>query len=185
MTLVDEIAKYAERYNVPSHVALAVAKTESNNTMPALRYEPAYKYLWDNANNRPFRGLSADEVASPRAPKGFAGSALSWAWYCSADTEWQMQKVSWGPFQIMGAVLRENGYIDPFPRLCCDESLAALWGCRHLSMLKDRYYQKHGWTGVVAAYNAGRPRMQGGKYVNQDYVNKVARNGATGFVHIA
>ena len=59
---------------------------------------------------------------------------------------------------MMGALLRERGYAGPFPGIACDPELATRFACLHLSCLRDRYFDKHSWSGVVAAYNAGRPR---------------------------
>ena len=185
MNLGDQIVKYADSYKVPSQIAVAVAQTESDMLMTALRYEPNYRYLWDNKHNRAFKGLTTAKARAASPAPGFTGSNPSWGWFCNATTEWHMQKTSWGPFQMMGSVLRENGYIGPFPAICADEALAALWGVRHLSMLRDAYYSKHGWNGVVAAYNAGRPRLlESGRYVNQEYVNKISRAGAQAYVTI-
>jgi hypothetical protein len=42
---------------------------------------------------------------------------------------------------------------------------------RHLA---DWHQAEHGWPGVIAAYNAGSPRIAAaGNFVNQDYVNHV------------
>jgi hypothetical protein len=185
MSLVDAIAHFAEKYEVPSQIVYAVAKVESNNAMLAIRYEARYRWMWDCVNNRPFRRVTDSEAAKTSAPLDFPRPpAHPLGVYSSANTEWHAQRTSWGPFQMMGAVLREAGYNNPFPELCADPSLAALWGCRHLSHLRDKYWDDHGWAGVVAAYNAGRPRAVKGRYKNQEYVNSIARAGAIPFVAI-
>lgn len=79
---------------------------------------------------------------------------------------------SWGPMQVMGQTAREMGYTAPFQNMLVLE-IGLYWGCRYLKRLKIRYYDKHGWGGVIAAYNAGSPRMKGERYGNQPYVDSV------------
>ena len=80
---------------------------------------------------------------------------------------------SWGLMQIMGQTARERGFRGEFGELLTPE-IGLYWGCRQLNVLKERYFAKHGWAGVIAAYNAGSPRKRDdGKYVNQGYVDKV------------
>jgi len=73
--------------------------------------------------------------------------------------------------QIMGATARELGFRAHFPALCSEQGVK--FGCEHLIRLRYRFYPSHGWDGVIAAYNAGSPRMSNGKWENQSYVDKV------------
>ena len=69
----------------PMQLILAIAKVESNFNPFAIKYEPHYKYLYN--------------------PDWFAhknGITL--------ETEEALQKMSYGVYQIMGAVAREYGY---------------------------------------------------------------------------
>jgi soluble lytic murein transglycosylase-like protein len=92
-----------------------------------------------------------------------------------AGEEAQGRATSWGLMQLMGQVAREMGFTAPFETLL-DPDVGLYWGCRHLSKLKERHYREYGWAGVIAAYNAGSPRKQkDGKWVNQDYVDKVTK----------
>lgn len=84
------------------------------------------------------------------------------------------RSTSWGLMQVMGEVARGYGYKGLYKDLCRPE-LGLYYGCLHLSNLKARYFDKWDWPGVIAAYNAGSPRTKDGKFVNQDYVNKVYR----------
>lgn len=186
MNLQDSITTISAGYDLPVKLVAAVARVESNMGGLAIRFEPGYRWLWDMQNNKPFRHLSDEERYSTRAPRDFyAGSIDLTGYYSSDDTEWVGQRTSWGPFQMMGAVLREAGYFGPFTALCFDMETATRFACAKLSHLRDKYFDKHGWSGVVAAYNAGRPRRDElGRLVNQDYVNKISKAGAGDLVQV-
>ncbi len=156
---------------------MAVMKTESALNKFAYRVEPPYRYLVDVEKEKPFRPLTSVENKSEVAPNDFPYIlGLS-----SRNTEWLGQQASWGPMQIMGAVAREYGFKKAFPELC-SFSFGVQYGCQHLSNLKKRFLEKHGWQGVVAAYNAGSPRyMDNGDFENQYYINKVAAHGGFDF----
>lgn len=79
------------------------------------------------------------------------------------------QMTSWGLMQVMGAVAREYGFTGWLSKLC-DPTVGLNYGMLHL----NRFYTRYGsWTHAIASYNAGRPLMIEGKYVNQIYVEKV------------
>ena len=86
--------------------------------------------------------------------------------------------VSWGLMQIMGQVARERGFKGDFRELLQPE-VGLYWGCRQLSVLKERYFKKHGWAGVIAAYNQGNARKIGNRFANQPYVDRVLKFAAT------
>lgn len=175
MNLVDYITKFSDGYHLPLDIVLGIARTESNMEMHAIRAEPLFRWTWNCETNRPFRRLTDDEILSNSAPVDFPRPTT---YFATEHTEWQGQRMSWGPFQMMGTLLRERGFYGPFPQICCDPETAARFACAHISSLRDRYLDKHGWQGVVAAYNAGRPRKDvEGKYVNYEYVNKVSKAG--------
>jgi soluble lytic murein transglycosylase-like protein len=85
-------------------------------------------------------------------------------------TERAGQMISWGLMQVMGGVAREHGYKGCFPMLC-EPTIGINYGCLHLKKFKTRY--PGSWQDVIASYNAGRPVKRDGKYINQDYVDKV------------
>lgn len=170
--MVAAIEDSARRYNLPPQLIKAIVLTESSGDIHAWKVEPAYRYLVDCETGKPFRALTAAENASERAPADFPRPK-----YSSRDTEWWGQQASWGPMQVMGAVARELGYRQPFPALCTIAYGIDI-GCQHLSNLRGRFLERHSWFGVAAAYNAGSPRYDdSGKFVNEDYVTKIAFNG--------
>jgi hypothetical protein len=174
-----QLRQMAETYcgDLPLPLVLAVINTESDGDLHAWRAEPAYRYLWDNAKQRPFRALTQAETRSETPPADFTSPR---AIVCSRTTEWWGQQASWGPMQVMGAVARELGFTAHFPEMC--GALGVKLGCRYLANLARRFYNRHGWPGVVAAYNAGSVRFaQGGLFENQVYVDKIAAAG--GFKH--
>lgn len=163
------IEQFASVYELPLNLVMAIVAQESDFNVFAYRVEPPYRYLWDVEENMPFRPISAKEQVSEYAPRDFPWiESVS-----SQNTEWWGQQASWGPMQVMGAVAREYGFRRAFPALCTANE-GVEYGCKHLARLADRFYQREGWTGVVAAYNAGSPRrVNGGEFVNQLYVDKV------------
>lgn len=165
------VKMYTRPHQLPEQLVRAMVHVESSGDEFAWNPEPKYRYLWDVRANKPFRALSTIEVASEMPPADFPTDAGD------RDAEWWGQQASWGPLQVMGAVAREHGFKGHFPRLC-STALGIDIGCKHLARLRDRFLRSHGWAGVVAAYNAGSPRMAGGGgFVNQAYVDKVARAG--------
>ena len=166
MTIAQALIYLAAQFNIDANLVLALIEVESSNNKYAYRVEPHYRYLWDVEDNSPFRHVKVGEELS--APDDFPYTRG----VNSRDSEWWGQKSSWGPLQIMGAVTREYGFKGPFPELCGD--LGVEYGIRHLAYMKKRFYSKYLWDGVIAAYNAGRPRLDfDGKYRNQTYVDKV------------
>ena len=173
-SLIQQEAKtYSALFEIPEALILAIIQTESSNSMFAWRTEPNYRYLYDVKKRAPFRKLTKDEMNNEKAPADFPYiPSIS-----SRNTEWLGQQASWGPMQVMGAVAREYGFRDAFPALSTAQGI--YYGCRKLQTLKSMWYSKYGWKGVAAAYNAGSVRFNSDcQLVNQQYVDKVARNGA-------
>ena len=155
---------------LPPEVIRALVIKESSCRPWACRAEPKYRYLWDVRLRRPFRRRSDQELLSKRAPADFPAPP-----YVSRDTEYWCQQMSWGYMQIMGAVARECGYTGDFLGGLYEPAVNIEIGCRHLLGLSRRYLATAGWPGVVAAYNAGSPRvLESGQYANQAYVDDVA-----------
>lgn len=163
----DLIDSAAADHKVPPALVHAMVQVESSGNTWAWNPEPHYRYLWDVKRNRPFRPLTAAEQANERPPSDFACLAGD------RDQEWWAQQASWGLMQVMGAVARERGFNGEYlPRLC-DPLIGLEYGCRHLAMLRKRYFDAWRWDGVIAAYNAGSVRHSRGSFENQGYVNKV------------
>ena len=68
------------------------------------------------------------------------------------DSEWMGRHCRWGPMLLPGVVARERGFDGPFPALCSMD-LGVYWGCRQLKWLNEHYGGRHGWQGVIAAWN--------------------------------
>ena len=135
----------AAKYHLDADLVYAICEVESSHNSLAMRYEPAYTYLY-----------------FPRE----SASLLP----CSYETEVTAQKTSWGMMQVMGAVAREHGFKGWLTELCQD-AIGIEYGCKHLSTFHRKYEEE---SDMIAAYNAGSARKtKGGMYVNQAYVNKV------------
>lgn len=156
---------------LPPPIVRALVIQESGGRVWAWNPEPRYRYLWDVNERRPFqRRLTETELLSKFPPKDFPAPAG-----VDADAEWWGQQASWGLMQIMGAVARECGYAGAFLGGLYEPAVNLEIGCRHLKGLARRYLATAGWPGVVAAYNAGSPRVTAnGKFENQKYVDSVS-----------
>lgn len=158
--IIALISDRAGAEQVPFWLLRALVETESGGNPWAVRYEPAYRYLWNVAKDQPWKGSLDEDFPS------VAG--------CSSDTELQGQKHSWGLCQVMGAVARERGFDRPFLSELCDPGLNLQYGAGLLAELLA-------WSGgdqpqALGAYNAGR---KGALSPNgQLYAAKVLRNGA-------
>ncbi|MFZ5425739.1 MAG: transglycosylase SLT domain-containing protein [Thermodesulfobacteriota bacterium] len=153
MELRKMMEETAARHGLPARLVEAVVKVESGGDPWAFRYEPRFyeRYVLNDASLR---------AAPP----------------CSLATERQARASSWGLMQVMGATARGLGFSGPFLAQLCEPSAGLEYGCRLLALLRDRHLPSLGWPGVVAAYNAGSPRRdESGRYVNQPYVEKIAK----------
>ena len=143
------IQRAALKYDLPTALVSAIVMIESSGEPFALRYEPLFF-------SRYIEKLPGVKAISP----------------CSFETERFARATSWGLMQIMGQVARERGFDQPFLSALCDPETGLDYGCRHLAHLTHRYFNGS-WPPVIAAYNAGSPRLVNGQYVNQPYVDKV------------
>jgi len=135
----------AKKYNLDPDIVTSIITVESAWNVYAMRYEPAYKYLF-----------------YPRVCSSNLG--------ITEFTEEALQKMSYGLFQIMGAVCREYGFKEELIKMCEPENNLN-FGCIYLKKLFDKYGKEQD---VIASYNAGSPRLTEGKmYSNQRYVDKV------------
>lgn len=137
---------------ITPELVLAIIKVESNFNSSAVRYEPNYTYL-----------------VSPHAVKPVE---------CSYRTEIELQKMSWGLMQVMGAVAREYGFRGWLTRLLSPDH-NIYYGITHLKMLEKRgiemtkRYRKHhyGLNDLISDYNDGDWR----KRDNVLYISKVKK----------
>jgi len=147
------IEKYAKKHGIPPEIVYGVCVTESTLNHNAFRYEPDYRWTVD-----------------PKAVKPPL---------CSTLSEEMLQKTSLGIMQVMGATFREQGFTGWLPEVFGNVHLQFEHGCRYLAKQIRRFGSVEDG---IAAYNAGRPvRVAGGRYVNQEYVDKVLEN-AKGWV---
>jgi len=140
------IEKYAKEYKLEPSIIYGICVQESNLNQYAVRYEPNYKWLYKPEETKPK--------------------------ICSLETEIILQKMSFGIGQIMGAVLRERGYKDWLTEILSDLDSQIKYMCKHLSI----YYKKYNNTiDMIASYNAGSPKKENNKYVNQKYIDNVLK----------
>jgi hypothetical protein len=158
-----ELSKAAQQFGVPLPILVGLAMAESSGQWALLRHEPNYRWVWDVKLNKPFRKLTVHEAMASSPPSDFPYySSLS-----NAKSEWINQRTSFGPLQVMGAVARELGFIGNLNNLLYKDGI--FYGAKHFANLFDRFFDEHNISGVVSAYNCGRPDPS----LNQVYVNKV------------
>jgi soluble lytic murein transglycosylase-like protein len=161
------VALAAITHDLPHELINAIIQVESGGNTWAYNPEPHYMYLWDVRKNAPFRRPQSAELSNKTPPADFPTIAGD------RDQEWWAQQASWGLMQVMGAVAREHGLRAPYLPILCDPAVGIEYGCKHLAVLRSRFFGRAGWPGVIAAYNAGSPVVQNGVFVNQGYVDKV------------
>lgn len=146
------IRSAAAEHHLPPELVTAIVAVESSGRATAKRYEPKFDQRYNITANNPF------------VPEGV-----------SRSQEERLRGTSWGLMQVMGETARFLGFQGQMKELE-DPETCLFWGCLFLRRLRDRYFEKWGWPGVAAAYNAGSPRLaESGKFVNQVYVDKVLR----------
>lgn len=159
----------AVEYGIPAAIALALVQVESGFNPYGWNPEPKYNYLWDIKNNRPFRRLTAQELACKFPPRDFSAPAG-----VDPDAEYWGQQASWGLGQLMGANARGLGFKGKFLTELCDPTVGLRLALLHLSKTREQFLPRAGWQGVMAAYNAGSPRKaDDGTWDNQEYVDKI------------
>lgn len=160
----------AARHGLSPLLVSAVVQVESTGNPYAWNPEPHYRWFWNVRTNQPFRTLTRAEIEAETPPVDFPCLAGD------RDQEWWAQQASWGLMQVMGAVARELGFNRKYLTQLTDPEDSLEYGCRKLLQLKGRYFEAHGWAGVIAAYNAGSPRANtAGRFENQSYVDKVLK----------
>lgn len=148
MSVTSNIIQISQSFNLDDTLVAAICEVESSGIPGKTRYESTWTYFED--------------------PKSYAASLG-----ITEETETLLQKFSYGPMQVMGAVAREHGYRGHLP-LLCSEYLGVYYGCVHLRWLT----LKHGYSGddLISSYNWGTPRKGGDQqYLNQNYVDQVKK----------
>lgn len=93
---------------------------------------------------------------------------------CSPETETLFQKTRWGLMALRGSVARSLGFYGWLSGLVEPELNLAL-GVKYLTQLMERYRERYGIEGVIAAYQTEAPRKIGERYINQGYVDAVLK----------
>jgi len=155
--LKDAIVEVSRSYGFRPRYLIAIALRENSGRWAGTRHEPAYRWLWDVTNNRPFTLSRSRKQVLPRGFTGLPGVT-------TAAEEFDGQMTSWGPMQVMGAVAREYGFRGRFQEL--QGRTGVEYGVRHFVLLYRRLYRRFGIAGVVSAYNDGDPNPRN----NAEYV---------------
>lgn len=152
MDLLNLIDAVAAQHGLPTALVQAIVQVESNGRPWAVRYEPDF-----------FLRYVAGRDHRVYAP-------------CSRVTEERLRACSFGPMQIMGQTARELGFQGVYLTELYAPAVGVEWGCRLLASLLVR--EKKRVDRAVAAYNAGSARLTpSGKFVNQQYVDKIRAAG--------
>lgn len=139
------INKHALKNGIDPDLALAIATVESSLNPFVMRYELGYRWTYHITDY-------AHKLKITDA------------------TEEQLQKFSYGLFQLMGGLARTIGYDDHLPKILDPEINASL-GCRHIKSLLIKF---KGENDAISSFNQGSPRKtDGGLYQNQQYCDKV------------
>lgn len=163
----------ASKHGLNPAMVAAFCAVESSWDSHAINPEPNYCYLVDVRTGAPFRELTAAELMSESPPPDFPAFAG-----VPADAEWQLQQVSLGLLQCMGARARELGFLGRFLTELCEPTIGLEFGCRNLAVWSRRYATIEE---IAAAHNSGKARRNAdGVYVTakgksiQPYVDKIA-----------
>jgi len=176
--LETAIAGEAARHGFKARYLIGIAMQESSGRWEATRFEKHYRWLWDVARKQPFKEpakptkkelepaeepAKAVEPTESKAPKGFSGiSGIT-----TPEEEYEGQKTSWGPMQVMGAVARELGFMGKFEEL--NGIPGVVYGVQHFVNLYRRHFKAKGIGAVISAYNDGNTDTRD----NAHYVQKV------------
>ncbi len=128
-------------YKLEEDLVLAVIWQESIGNPWAHRPEPAYKWLWDVKQDKPFRQLTYAETLAAVPPADFPTLAGS------HTQEWTNQRASWGLMQLMGAAAREQGFKGNYLTELCDPYTNLEFGIKHLW---NYAFQKGNWSAIDA-----------------------------------
>jgi len=165
MDYTDLIVQTCRTFKLEPTVIVAQVQVESGGDTYAWNPEPRYHWLWDVKQNKPFRAVTLNEMASETPPKDFPCLAGD------PDQEWWAQQCSWGLLQVMGALAREMGFKGVYLTELCDPVVGLTLGCKHLSELLA--WAKGDIEQALAAYNGGKGGNEKAPFRNRDYAIKV------------
>lgn len=155
---MDSLARATEmKHDLPHGTCKAFSLQESNHRRDAERVEANYV----SASGAYAKRVRSEALAFSRANGGLP----------SYLTEIYQRGKSVTQFQIMGINVRSLGYNGKYLSGIRLSEAFDLFG-RFVANLRKRWPKLEDW---IAAYNAGSPRMRGGRYVNQAYVDNVTR----------
>lgn len=141
------IKRIALEKGVPASLIASIIIVESGGRKYATQYQPNYRYFYKV--NEFSKQLGITPI-----------------------TEKKHQATSVGLMQIMLSTARSLGFRGHFGELF-DPETNIRYGTEYLRRLKAQY---QGELDMIAAYNAGQPRKSpDGRYLNQDYVQKVLK----------
>jgi soluble lytic murein transglycosylase-like protein len=142
---MDIIKRLGQLYGVDPFLIAAICQQESSGNIYAQRFEPNYRWYYE-----------VDSCARRIR--------------CSVSTETAGQQTSYGLMQVMGAVMRENGFAGWFGQ-AFDPYTNIEYGAKHLA----KFLKKYDPPSAIASYNAGSPRYIAGNkfFQNQKYVDAV------------
>lgn len=144
-TLYDQVQIVAQTHKLEPELVAAFISVESSFNPFAVKYEKNFKYTRIDYKDLA-RMARVDEEA-----------------------ELNFERMSLGIMQVMGATVRDMGYRGNLSNMF-NVQTGLHWGCTYLSKLMTRHTNLES---VISAYNAGTPRKIGGRFTNQDYVDKV------------
>ncbi len=143
--IIDLIKIEAKNKGLRLDLVMAIVQVESGGNTNAMRYEKSFGYY--------------------TKPEFYSKVQM-----ISLETEKALQRFSYGLMQIIGGTARYLGYEGRLIDLCLPSN-GIMWGCHYLANICDEYLDL---PDQIAVYNAGRvKKTDSGKYVNQDYVDKV------------
>ena len=124
----------ADTHALPPAYVYGVVMTESDGDPAAFNHEPDFERRYVTGRKIETFGLAREDEAVARA-------------------------TSYGLMQVMGQVAREHGFRRKYLTELCTPEVGLDYGCRHLASKAREYFDRFGWPGVFAAYNAGSPRF--------------------------
>lgn len=144
MTLAELMklaSHYADIFDLPEALVIAICKVESNWHPSAYRFEPAFKVKYVDK-----LVLDPDDYLP------------------SIESERIGRSTSFGLMQIMGQKAREMGYKGDYLIQLCEPTVNLKYGCRLLYDLLKRYGKL---DEAISAYNAGSPTTRNQAYVDK------------------
>lgn len=147
----DMIKNCAKFYKIDEKLIRAIIQTESSWNIFSIRIERGF---W----SRYFSGIKNVFFNTPEKDE---------KWLSYPD----LVSASYGLMQIMLTTAMELGFRFSYPTELLDPNTNIKWGCALLRKLYNRYGD---WNDVISAYNQGNNKKdKNGKYINQNYVDKV------------